>query len=261
MSNALKGAVVFAGVIIGGYVLFNSNNSSTTKRSDSVSSNKVNVADTYGNKGALNSWPKLGEQTNLADNLLAKNYYIVFDGSGSMGDYACEGAGAKIDIAKKAISAFIDEIQPSDNVGLLAFDRKGNKERVALSVQNRPSLKQAVQSVEASGGTPLRTSITEAYAALTSRAKQQMGYGEYHLVIVTDGEASSGERPDEIVSKIVKQSPVQIHTVGFCIDQTHSLNQRGIVNYRSANSAETLVKSLQTVLAEAESFDISEFDG
>ncbi|NVJ58993.1 MAG: VWA domain-containing protein [Gammaproteobacteria bacterium] len=261
MNKLIKPLVVVAAVVIGYKFLFNDKPSKPASSSSAIAEKQSNVNSTYGSKGALNNWPKLNEQTNLADNLLAKNYYIVFDGSGSMRDSACEGNGLKIDIAKNAISTFIDEIQPSDYIGLLAFDHKGNKERVGLAMQNRPQLKQAIRMLEASGGTPLKTAISEAYSALTKRAKQQMGYGEYHLVIVTDGEASSGERPDKIVSKIVKQSPVQIHTVGFCIDPSHSLNQQGIVNYQSASSAETLAKSLKTVLAEAESFDISEFDG
>ena len=43
-------------------------------------------------------WPFINDQEHiaLADNLLASNIYVVFDGSGSMSQSACSGGEAKI---------------------------------------------------------------------------------------------------------------------------------------------------------------------
>ena len=86
-----------------------------------------------------------------------------------------------------------------------------------------------------------------------------MGYGEYHLVIVTDGEANDGEDPREAVDALLAKSPVVLHTIGFCIGETHSLNQKGRVFYQSADNPEELRKGLTDVLAEATSFNLDGF--
>jgi hypothetical protein len=78
-------------------------------------------------------------------------------------------------------------------------------------------------------------------------------------VIVTDGEASGGEDPTKVVNKILKRSPVIIHTIGFCIGEDHSLNQHGRILYKAANNPGDLRKGLQNVLAESPTFDIAVF--
>ena len=79
-------------------------------------------------------------------------------------------------------------------------------------------------------------------------------------MIVTDGEASSGEDPTRIVQWILDYSPIQIHTIGFCIGTNHSLNIPGRTVYKAADNPQQLEKGLQDVLAESEQFDISEFN-
>jgi hypothetical protein len=58
---------------------------------------------------------------------------------------------------------------------------------------------------------------------------------------------------------MLEQSPVMLHTVGFCIDERHSLNQPGLVSYTAANSPEELLQGLQGVLAEAQDFTPDKF--
>ena len=78
-------------------------------------------------------------------------------------------------------------------------------------------------------------------------------------MVVTDGEASSGEEPDSVVRHLLKHSPVVVHTIGFCIGKNHSLNQPGEILYRSAQNKKELTSGLEGVLAEAESFDVTDF--
>ena len=55
----------------------------------------------YAMRGADQSWPGApGNDIQLANNLQAKNYYFVFDGSGSMEDQACGDGRQRIDTAK-----------------------------------------------------------------------------------------------------------------------------------------------------------------
>ncbi|MGI0118869.1 vWA domain-containing protein [Zooshikella sp. RANM57] len=213
----------------------------------------------YNMQPLLNTWPKLPENNPVAEDLLQTNYYVVLDGSGSMAGGECGGGKLKIYAAMEALEVFASQIPASANLGLLVFDKSGLSERVALSSNNKDQFVKAIKSVIVEGGTPLLSAIRTGYQALSQQAKAQLGYGEYHLVIVTDGEANLGEEPESIVEKIGRESPVMIHTIGFCINEAHSLNQPGIIDYKAANNPQSLQRSLEQVLAESEDFPLDTF--
>jgi uncharacterized protein with von Willebrand factor type A (vWA) domain len=189
----------------------------------------------------------------------SKNYYVVFDGSGSMLEYKCSGNENKIDVAKRAVQEFASTIPKDANLGLVVFDYSGLSERLALGQDNQNNFVNEIQKVSPDGGTPLRSAIFLAANQLAKQAAFQMGYGEYHLVVVTDGEANSDEDPRFIVGSILKDSPIVLHTVGFCIGADHSLNQEGQVIYQSADNPDELRQGLKDVMAEATTFNIDEF--
>jgi Ca-activated chloride channel homolog len=183
----------------------------------------------------------------LEENLLRVNIYVVFDGSGSM-------SGNKIEEAKAAINKFGKSVPDETGLGLAVFDGSGLSERVPLGLGNRPKFYAAVNSVDANGGTPLSSAIEIGYEALRAQAIRQLGYGEYHLVVVTDGEANPGYDPGGVVDKITAESPVLIHTIGFHIGTRHSLNQPGRTIYKDAQSPEDLAEGLGAILSEADKF-------
>jgi len=206
-------------------------------------------------------WPPIEGGTAFvkADAMLKRNYYVVFDGSGSMQNRGCSGNVSKFNSAVEALNTFFTDIPDNANVGLLVFDYHGFSERVPLGLDNRPQLRQALQQAQPHGGTPLGQAVEAGYQALTRQAGQQLGYGEYHLVIVTDGEASPGSDPTKEVNRIIDRTAIVIHTIGYCIGSGHSLNQPGRTLYSTADSAASLSRELQSVLAEAENFDLSQF--
>lgn len=206
-----------------------------------------------------NSWPSGANDQPLAADLSANNFYLILDGSGSMAGTDCAQGKSKMSVAKRAVSRFVEQIPAAANLGLFVFDESGISERVALSGNSRPEIIRHIKRIDPGGETPLRTAITQGYAALTKQAASQLGYGEYHLVVVTDGIASDNEDPAQIVQALLEQSPVMLHTVGFCIDEQHSLNQPGLVSYTTANSPEELLQGLQGVLAEAQDFNPDKF--
>jgi hypothetical protein len=183
--------------------------------------------------------------------LTRRNFLIVLDGSGSMADSHCSGNLSKIVAAKQAIAAFATKIKPEDNLGLCAFDSRGVTERAPLSL-NRAAFNQALQEVRSDSNTPLGTAVTLGYSRLQKQAQRQLGYGEYYLIVVTDGEADKGNDPRKIVNKIVSESPVVISTIGFCIGEGHSLNRPGLTLYHDATNLEQLNQGLESVLAESE---------
>ncbi len=235
---------------------------STPKIENTIKENiSYDIPDKYAARGVDNSWPSLDDGTTAidADGLTNKNYYIIFDGSGSMQGSDCAGGQTKISVAKKSIQSFIEQIPGDANIGIAGFDSRGTKEHLALSGSTKAAGFRAVNAFNANGGTPLKTAITLGYRSLKQQAQRQLGYGEYHLVVVTDGKASKGENPTNIVTEIANNSPVLIHTIGFCIGSNHSLNQTGVVLYKSAADQKSLMDGLEAVLAESENFDISEF--
>jgi len=205
-----------------------------------------------------NTWPS-GEAAAVADNLFAANYYVILDGSGSMNESSCAEGSSKIVVAKTALAAFARSLPQDANLGLAVFDQSGLTERLPLGRDNRDAFSRAVHRVRANADTPLRSALELAYAKLDAQGRRQLGYGEYHLVVVTDGIASPNQDPTEVVNRILAQSPLVLHTIGFCIGEQHSLNQPGRTYYRSANNPQALQQGLETVLAEAPSFAVSQF--
>ncbi len=205
-------------------------------------------------------WPPLDKDAQLAANPLARNYYLVFDASGSMGDRDCVGDASKLSAAKLALATFARSIPADANVGLAVFGQKGIAELLPLHTNSRAQLDATVRRVFAGGGTPLRSSMALGVKALTEQAKRQLGYGEYHLVVITDGEFNpSSEDPRETVESLLRTTPIVVHTLGFCIGEKHSLNQPGRVLYRAANSQKELEQGLVAVLAESPEFRLLEF--
>lgn len=216
-----------------------------------------------GAKEAQRRWPFIGsgEATALSvKDLLRTNYYVVADGSGSMAGSTCGDGRTKLEVAKDALSMFGQSVPADANLGLAAFDRRGTSERVSLGTGNRDVFAAEIRALGPRGRTPLKTSIELAYEKLTEQARAQLGYGEYHLVVVTDGEADQGEAPNPIVNKVLTESAVIIHTIGFCIDEHHSLNQPGRTRYQAANDYSSLSRGLADVLAEAPEFSAATFE-
>jgi Ca-activated chloride channel homolog len=257
MNKKQNSSLVYFFIFFGLIVFYNSDFSSDKN----VPSKKVERK-VQGTSGNTLTWPPkeaesvsplpLEEQTDV-------NYYVIFDGSGSMLESSCTNNSNRIRVARDAMRHFVNHVPDSARLGLYVFDNRGVTERVPLGKENRNELIQAIESVNPGSVTPLRKSISDAVISLGKQYAAQLGYGEYHLVIVTDGIASKGQDPSGVVKWILENTPIVIHTIGFCIDENHSLNIPGNTIYRSANSPEELTASLEAVLAEAEVFDISKF--
>lgn len=191
---------------------------------------------------------------------LKRNFYFVFDGSGSMAyrpDGSCVGDqrfATKIEGAKWAVREFIAKVPNDVNLGLYVFDGKGEREVVPLGSGNHNKFLQEVSNIRAAGGTPLAQGMRVATQRLIEQYKKQLGYGEYRLVVVTDGQADN--IPDASLNAIRYSIP--IYAIGLCIGDNHPLRQYAF-SYRAADSVEDLRRGLEETLAELSSFDIKEF--
>lgn len=211
-------------------------------------------------QGMTPAWPPARDTAPApAADLFAANYYVVFDGSGSMNEQGCSGGDTKIRVAKAALVAFARSVPAQANLGLQVFDATGVRERLPLGTGNRDQFTRLVNEVRANAGTPLKEAVRQAYLKLQEQGARQLGYGEYHLVIVTDGQADTGQDPTSEVNRLLTESPIVVQTIGFCIGTKHSLNQPGRTIYRAADNAQELTQGLADVLAEAPQFAVTQF--
>jgi uncharacterized protein with von Willebrand factor type A (vWA) domain len=195
---------------------------------------------------------------------LTRNFYFIIDGSGSMSEALnkqCHGDkrfGSRLEGAKWAITQFISLVPPDVNLGLWIFDVNGNSERLPLGPESRTPFLAAVQKTKAGGRTPLTESIEQAVNRLVQQRDKQLGYGEFRLIVVTDGEATGRPLPQAVA--YARQRRIPIYTIGLCIGTQHEL-RKSSVTYRAADSIEALRRGLEETLAETNIFDPQTFSG
>lgn len=192
---------------------------------------------------------------------LARNIYFIFDGSGSMADPMDEVCGGsqqfrnKLEGAQWAVETFLQKVPDNIQIGLLIFDNQGVREVVPLGKDNREAFMQEIKGCLAGGGTPLARAIRFGTDQLTAQYKRQLGYGEYRLVVVTDGIAKG--IPNAALYAMSYGFPV--YAIGLCVDPEHPL-RRYAFSYRAANSFDDLAAGLEETLAELPSYDVQSFD-
>ena len=188
---------------------------------------------------------------------LTRNFYFIFDGSSSMNE-KCKGAGdrfkSKIDGARWAVQEFMKKVPDDVKLGLFIFDRKGRREAVHLGPGTRGAFLDSIGRVDAWYGTPLAESMRFGVDRLVEQYGKQLGYGEFRLIVVTDGLAAD----IAAAALYATHKGIPIYAIGLCIEADHPLRKYAL-SYREANSYEDLAKGLEETLSETEVFDSSAF--
>lgn len=186
---------------------------------------------------------------------LTRNLYVIFDGSASMREPMGQHCGNDKNFANKhrgahwAVEEFVKQVPEGVNLGLYVFDQAGSFERLPLQ-PNREAFMEQIRAVEPGHGTPLAQAIRTGTNALVAQYQKQLGYGEYRLVIVTDGEA------DDLASAALYATSmgIPLYTIGLCVAPNHVLREFS-VSYRAADDFEALKAGLAESLAELPDFD------
>ena len=214
--------------------------------------------------GAESPTEGLPQPTQTDEASLARNFYFIFDGSGSMSESLtkqCKGDkrfSSRLEGAKWAVEQFLPLVPRDVNLGLWVFDTKGNSERVALGTDSRGPFLVEVKKIRAGGKTPLTESIEQGVNRLARQRDKQLGYGEFRLIVVTDGEATGRPLPQAVA--YARERRVPIYTIGLCLSTDHAL-RKSSVSYRPADSIEALKLGLEETLAETIMFDPQTFPG
>jgi hypothetical protein len=217
---------------------------------------------------ALNNSVSVPALTGVAS--MDSNIYIVFDGSGSMWncvnpkgeEYAQDGkCQAKIDGGRQALSSVVSKLPDEGvNLGLYVFDNNGRDERVHLGPHNRVATLGAVEQIEAGSGTPLGPSIMVAARALIAQYNQQLGYGTYRLIVVTDGMPDSDYDVRQALDFIKKSGvPISIYTIGFGMNDPHHPLRAASLNFTAAFDGGEVQSALNQAVSETETFEPSDF--
>lgn len=192
---------------------------------------------------------------------LTRNFYFILDGSGSMARPTTRDCGGdqkfntKIEGARWAIKQFLEKIPNDVNIGLYVFDNNGEREIVALGPARRDAFIYGVDHIQVGAGTPLARAIRFGTDRLVERYKKQLGYGEYRLVVVTDGIAKNIPS----AALYAARHGMPIYTIGLCVPGNHPLRNYS-VSYRAADNFDDLAKGLRDTLAELPAFDVTEFE-
>jgi len=126
---------------------------------------------------------------------------LIIDKSSSM-------EGKKIDLARQAAVGVVENLRPTDQVGVLIFDNSFQWSVPLRRAEDRTSIKRLISGITPDGGTQIAPALTEAYRKiLTSKAVYK------HIVLLTDGISEEGD--SMTLSKDAVANHVTISTVGL----------------------------------------------
>lgn len=189
-----------------------------------------------------------------------QNVVVVLDDSGSMDEGMGRGQ-RKMDAAKDALLSVLEKLPDQAHVGVLALNSRiaGSSWIVPLGPVDRASTRQRIASIRAGGSTPLGAAMKVAADALLEKRRREV-YGNYRLLIVTDGEAGDQELVDRYLPDI-KARGLITDVIGVKMRGDHSLATQ-VHSYRRADDPGSLAQAIAEVFAETsdDSGDAGESD-
>lgn len=176
---------------------------------------------------------------------------VILDDSGSMQQVMADaGRGRpRIEVAKNALQQVIGKLPDGTRFGVMLLNGAARQQGwlVPLAELNRKYALQQVASVDADGGTPLGQAMIVAMDQLLQLRTGQP-YGDYRLLVVTDGEATDGWLLDQHLSEMVSRGVV-VDVIGVDMQAAHSLSSKSH-SYRRANDAASFERALSEIFAE-----------
>jgi VWFA-related protein len=170
----------------------------------------VSVLDAQGKPVGVNpSQLRLSENGQLVPNnqveaigpVQALNTLLVFDVSGSM------NKGDKLETARQAARAFIDQMRPGDRVGLLSFDTQ--VDYVQSLTDDRQALLAAVDSLHGIRDTAMYDALGQAVDILGQVS------GRDAVLVLTDGMDNKSQLTLDDVLRRIAPTGLTISTVGL----------------------------------------------
>jgi Ca-activated chloride channel family protein len=182
---------------------------------------------------------------------------IVVDVSGSMNGSVKDSDGkqvAKYLIARRAVKELYDRSEgfcgrnPERlvEVSLYRFDGS-TRQLIAFAKPNAKSAENPIASLKPEGGTAIGRAVAQAKQDL-----DRTGLTMKHIVVVTDGENTSGPTPVEVAAAMAKDaSPASVYMVAFDVNAGvfQQVKSHGWSVWSAAN-ADELQSALDTIFGE-----------
>jgi Ca-activated chloride channel family protein len=123
----------------------------------------------------------------------------------------------RFDGAKAAATAFLDEVPPEINIGLVSFN--GIASVRVPPTQNRAAVRSAVQSLDLGESTAIGEAILASLSALEDFITEFEGDAPpARIVLMSDGETQVG-RPDAVAVDAARAAGIAVSTIAFGTDQ------------------------------------------
>ena len=157
---------------------------------------------------------------------------------------------SKMDAAKEALKEVLAKIPDNTHIGLLVFSGSNiqNDWVYPLGPKNTEQLLAAIELPLPGGGTPLGKYMRVGANRLLEQREKQYNYGNYRLLIVTDGVAQDEEKVAQYTPEILDRQ-IRVDVIGVDM-QTDHLLAKDADSYRRADNPGELVAAVTQILAE-----------
>lgn len=167
----------------------------------------------------------------------AATLQIVLDRSGSM-------AGDRLDGAKDALLRLVDRLEPSDNLGIVAFDDQVQVVVAAGPLTDKAAVKQAIAALHPGGSTDL----SAGYLRGLQEARRVASAAGATVLLISDGHANAGVTDPHQLGQVAKEASrdrITTSSLGFGLGYDEALlaalAQGGQGNELFAENADTAV--------------------
>ncbi|MYF99719.1 VWA domain-containing protein [Candidatus Poribacteria bacterium] len=191
-------------------------------------------------------------QTSFAESdLHTDNIIVILDASGSMRDkFRADQTKSKMDAAKEALREVLAKVPEDTHIGLLVFSGENiaNEWVYPLGPKDTDRLMAAIDVPQPGGGTPLGRYMRVGANRLLEQREKQYNYGNYRLLIVTDGEATDKAKVARYTPEILNRQ-IRVDVIGVDMKTDHNL-AKDADSYRKADNPGELVAAVSQILAE-----------
>ena len=185
------------------------------------------------------------------DDIHKDNIVVILDASGSMQDkFSGDRTKSKMEAAKAALQEVLSKVPDDTQIGLLVFSGANiqNDWVYPLGPKDTQKLIAAIHLPQPSGNTPLGKYIRIGANRLLDQREKQYNYGNYRLLVVTDGEASDADKVKYYTPEILNRQ-IRIDVIGVDMKTDHML-AKVVDSYRKADNPGELVAAVSQILAE-----------
>ncbi len=137
------------------------------------------------------------------------NLVFLVDTSGSM------SSPDKLGLAKRALAILVDNLKEGDSVALVTYAGSTSVVLPSTSADSRQQIRDAIEQLEAGGGTAMSSGIESAYA---EAAKQARPGALSRVIVLSDGDANIGPSSHGEILKTVAahaHEGISLSTIGF----------------------------------------------